>query len=313
MFFDRLILVFGLLLLLSFAHATWIWNPDTGWVNTKYDPQETAQILYRQATQLQSQGQYRDAAPIFQSIVVTYPNTPEAHKSVYEGAQCHYLAENYYDAYLLYEEYLRRNPRSEHTNDILAKEYEIGTILICGKVKPTAPLDFNVQSSAEEGAEILQKLIEAAPYANFADEAQLLVAAYYFKEEEYSLSQEHYQKVVKNYPKSEWAGFAQYQVAVCSRNQFRGLPYDAQHIDRSQQHLDDYFKKFSQDATMAQAQQCRQENLEMLATREWNVAQFYLKNDEIPAARIYLICLIQKYPQTKIADNARSLLQQLSK
>lgn len=305
----KLILVLGILA--SFVHATWIWDPNTGWVNTKYDPQETAKILYRQATQLQSQGQYRDAAPIFQSIVTIYPNTPEAHKSVYEGAQCHYLAENYYDAYLLYEEYLRRNPRSDRTNDILEKEYEIGTILIYGKVKPQTLLDFTVQSSGQEGVEILQKLVETSPYANFSDDAQLLIANYYFKLEEYRTAQEHYQKVVKDYPKSELAGFAQYQMAVCSRYEFRGLPYDARYLDQSQQHLDEYFKKFPRDSNMAQAQKYRQENLEMLAMREWNIAQFYLRHDEIPAARIYLVCLIEKYPQTKVADNARALLQQL--
>lgn len=305
--------IFCYLFVMPFVYATWLWNPDTGWINTKYDPQETAQVLYRQAIQLQSQKEYHAAAEIFQSILTVYPNTPEAHKSVYEGAQCHYLAENYYSAYLLYEEYLRRNPRSENTGDILVREYEIGTILIRGKGKPQTVLGFDVQSSGSQGAEILQKLVATAPYATFADSAQLTIANYYFKEEEYSVAYENYQKLAKDYPKSEWAGFAQYQTAICYHAQFRGLKYDPKLLNQSQQQLDDYFKKFGKDSYSEQAKKQYQDNLEMLATKEWNTAQYYLDHDDIPATRIYLLCLIQKYPETQVAKRADELLKELEK
>ncbi len=296
----------------TLAQATWVWNPETGWINTKYNPTEDAKVLYQQAQKLQQAREYAKAAELFQSIAKAFPNTPEAQKSLYEGAECHTLAENYYDAYIMYEEYRSQNPYSEKTNEILAKEYEIGCILIRGKASPTTVLGFAVLSSAPLGAEILQKIITDAPYISFADDAQLTIANYYFKEEDYFLATENYEKLVKEYPKSEWVNFAQYQIAICWTAQFKGIEYDVKCLRDAQRKLEEHDKKYPQSQYLSESQAQQQKIQDTLAQKELMVAQYYLDHDQIPGAKMYLMAIVQNFAGTPTAQKAQTLLQELN-
>ncbi len=290
--------------------ASWVWNPETGWINTKYDPQDTAQNLYQKAITLQQEKKYAEAVKVFNAIIETAPNTPEAKKSLYEAANSYYIIEKYYDAYTFYEEYLRQVPNNDKVVEILTKQYDIGIILVRGTKQSQDILDFEIQSSASLGIEILQHLIDKAAYINFADDAQLMIANYYFKNEEYQQAQIHYQKLLQNYPKSEWAGFAQYQISVCLSKQTRGPNYDVQPLQQSEKEIEKYFQTFKQDQYLQNSQNHLKKIREDMAQKELDIARYYLFQKQLPATRIYLICLIQNYGDTQVAKEAQKMLRE---
>ena len=334
----------------SFLWATWIWSPEVGWVNTKYDPQGTARSLYAQGQKLMEQKNYEEAAQIFQNITQLYPNTLESKNALYLGATCRFYAKDYYNSYLLYEKYIESYPDAENLAEILEKEYEIGSILIRSTAEDVSILGIGISSSSSLGVEILEKLLQNTPYLKFADDARCTIANYYFKELEYKLAQESYEKLIKEYPQSEWVGFAHYQIAACHFKQFRSISYDVQPLISAKekweeyikfrakeytknqplvsdkkleeylqkeeyiQQLEEYFqqeKYLQQDNQIQSAHQKRKEIIELLAQKELAAAKYYVDQEETRAAAIYLAYIMKKFKGTQTARQAELMMSKL--
>ncbi len=291
--------------------ATWVWNPEIGWINSKYDPQGTARSLYAQAQKLMEQKDYEQAAKIFHNITNLYPNSPEAKNALYAGAQCRFYAEDYYNSYLLYEEYISLYPDTEHLQEILEKEYEIGAILIRSPEKSTSLLGFKLSSPGAYGVEILEKLLQNAPYLKFADDARLTIANYYYKELEYKLAMENYEKLIQEYPKSEWLGFAHYQIAACHLKQFRSISYDKEPLMLAKEKFSGYLEKFPQGQQVQAAQEKKKEVIELLAQKELEVAKFYYDKGKEIAAILYLTYIMKKFEGTQTALQAKLMLSKI--
>jgi outer membrane assembly lipoprotein YfiO len=310
--FLGLVLFWGIFFLAS-INADWVWTPEVGWINTKYNQRANVPNSYKQGIKLMEQKQYNGALAVFKGIIQSYPYTPEGKNSLYLAGECEYKSENHYEAYLFYEEYFKQYPQTDRLQEILEKEYEIGTILIRGKGKKHGFLGIRLSSSAPRGAEILKKVIEAAPYKEFADDAQFTIANYYFKRGEYQEAQDAYTKLVKEYPKSEWREFAQYQIAICARRQFRGSPYDHEALLTAQKKLSEYFAQNPDGRQKEAAQKASQEIQEALAKKEFAVAMFYLDRDHTHSAKIYFRYIVKQFPGTKTAEQAKLMLVKLEK
>lgn len=304
------VIFFTLLILLpSLCWSTWIWSPEVGWINSKYDPQGTASSLYEQAQKMMEQKEYGQAAQIFQNITKMYPNSSQSKNSLYLAAKCRFYAEDYYASYLLYEEYISLYPDTENLQEILEKEYEIGAILIRSNTKSSSILSFS--SSATLGVEILEKLLQNAPYLKFADDARLTIANYYYKELEYKLAQENYEKLIQEYPKSEWVSFAHYQISACHLKQFQSIDYDSKPLVSAKEKLTEYLEKFPQGQQSQVAQEKKKEVIELLAQKELAVAKFYHNKGEKIATILYLAYIMKKFEGTQTAQQAKLMMSQI--
>ena len=288
----------------------WKWNPETGWINDKYNPRGQAQFLFSQAKQIEQKGQYEEAFVVFQKILENYPYTPEGKKALYLAAECQYKLQNYYEAYLLYQKYLDDYPKNEISKEILTKQYEIGSILIRGKGKKRSELGFRMLSSAPLGIEILEKLVETATYFKYASDAQLTIANYYFKEEEYQEAQINYKKVIKNYPESIWCSFAQYQIAKCSLAQFQGKYNDSQPLIQAREAFKKYTVNYPDGKEAKKVKEHQKKIHNLLAEKELVTAKFYKKKGYPFSAKIYLQNIIENFKDTPSAFEAKVLLSE---
>lgn len=368
------------------CHAQWVWTPETGWINNRYDPRADAQALYREAEKLLEKKNYRDAMTTLEKIVEQYPNLPEGKESLYVLGECCYILGDYYDAYLYYGKYHLIYPATPRIREILKKEYEIGRILIDGK-KYLFAMDIENRQSLERGetsrdlrrmfaghdcalsqdavvqteienqkwiiedgeqkyavvhekeelkvyregqsykvlgifsgnagaygVEILKKLLKISPHAEFADEAQMAIADHYFLEGEYLDAQENYLSLLDQYPKSVWCPLALYQMAMCSALQYSGPSYEREPLLKAEERLKEYRRKYQKTAAIRLNQK-----VDMLmaqvrdkqAKKEFMIAEYYLGQGEIAAAKIYLYTIVRGFPDTPTAKQAQKLLQRL--
>jgi outer membrane protein assembly factor BamD (BamD/ComL family) len=289
----------------------WVWTPEIGWINSRYDSRTMAQALYNQAKEAMAQQQYEEATTIFRRISEECPNVPEGRGACYQIAECQYALENYYEAYLAYEEYLKNYPQSPDLPKILDKEYEIGTILIQGKEQKRKVAVVSVLSSGSLGLEVLKKVIKVAPFAEFADDAMLLIGNYYLHQKEYLLAEEAYNRLIKEYPQSEWLSYAQYQMVMCALEQFRGLPYDPEFLLLAEKRVKEYITRYPEGSQSKLARQTYQEIRNTLAQKELEAALFYLDQGYEISARIYLAYIVQEFKETPTALVAKDVISRI--
>ncbi len=288
-------LIFVLFLFSSFTWADWVWTSETGWINTRYNPRGNAQSILESGQKQREQKRPRQAVDDFSLVFENYPNTPEAEKSLWLAAETEYESNRFYEAHLLYEKYLSRYPGTNKRPQVLERQYKIGSGLIRSEDNETQ----------EAGVDILAKIIQASPYAVFSDDAVITIANYYFKKEMFLEAEESYTKLVKEYPKSEWHGFAQYQTAMCSLKRFRGLYYDPEPLRLAEEKLGKYFSDHKDGTQAESAIKKRGEVRGKLAEKEWQTALYYLNKDQVLSARIYLRHIVKKFPETQMARKAQ--------
>lgn len=284
----------------------WVWSPGTGWINTKYNPRESAKTLYVKAEQFMKVKNYEKAVETYNRIVLLYPNTPEAKQALYTSAKCYFKLQQYLEAYLVYEKYIEKYPKTDKLQEILKEEYEIGAILVQGKKKGEA-----IPSTAPMGVEVLEKIVQKSPFAHFSDDALIIIANYYYKIQEYEEAQGIYLKVTRNYPKSEWHEVAQYQIAMCSLRQYRGISYDIEALHTTKKKLKEYSITHPEGRLKNMADKKKQEVEELLCKKELSIAEFYIFKGKIRSAKIYLQYIIKQFEGTQSAKRAKYLLTKL--
>lgn len=298
-----------LFLLITSSYASWIWDPDHGWMNSKYAPKENAQQQWKLALQQKEAKEYDEAAELFYQLHKSYPFTPEGQNALALAAECMTLDEEYYQAYLYWEEYIKTYPKSEKMPEILQKEYELGAKLVRDKDDGINLSGFKILSSAEDGIEILKKLVQNSPFLDFIDDAQLLIANYYFKTEEYKLARAEYEKLINDYSKSEWCSFAQYQIANCYWKEFRGTEFDIEILQSAKSKFEEYLQKYPDNQQAIEAKENIKKIWELMAHKQLEIAEYYIYQEKNHAARLYLQWIILKYPDTNSAAQAKLLMK----
>jgi outer membrane assembly lipoprotein YfiO len=293
------------------VYAEWVWVPEIGWVNSRYNRRAVAQELFNKGKQEMAQKNYDEAVSLFNKVVSDHPTVPESKEALYLFSDCLTAQGSYYEAYLICEEYLEKYPDSSLLPQILKKEYELGTLLLQGKGHRRKMLGIGMLSSVSLGQDILNKVIKASPYADFADDAYIAMADYHFAEREFPEAQEIYKKIIKEYAQSEWLPYAQYQLALCAMEQFRGFPYEREPLLLAEKRLQEYFIKYPNGSQMEQARQKHKEVRNLLAQKEVETALFYVDQGLWHSAKICLVYAVKEYSDTPTALRAKWILSEV--
>lgn len=305
--------IFALLccLIMPIVRAEWVWVDEIGWVNSRYDRRAVAQELFGKGKQQMTEKNYDAALAFFRQVVSDHPTVPESKESMYLIGECLASQDAHYEAYLAYEEYLQKYPDSTLLPQILKKEFELGKLLIEGKGRKRKILGIGMLSSQSWGVEILKKVIKASPYAEFADDAHITLADYYFAEREFADAQDTYNKISKEYAQSEWVPYAHYQLAMCAFSQFHGFPYEREPLLVAEKRFNDYFVKYPNGSQIEQARQKHKQVRDLLAQKEVEIALFYIDQELWHSAKIYLAYVIKEYADTPTALRAKWILSEM--
>jgi outer membrane protein assembly factor BamD len=129
----------------------------------------------------------------------------------------------------------------------------------------------------------------------------------------YYEAEEAFNKVISNYPDSEWAPAAKFQIADCRSLVSRGPDYD----QGAAKEAKEKFEEFVKDHPDAVLSQKAEQNIIKLQEKEaegnYKIAVFYEKQKAYEAAKIYYNDLINNYPNSVWAAKAMERLQVMEK
>ena len=239
----RIILCFCIIFALSVnsAYSFWIWTPKSGkWVNPKNLPKDTPKEQFDYAKSFYDEKKYEDAIREFKKLLKAYPKSFEASESQYYLGVVEEERDNLYGAYLAYQKVIDKYPFSERIKDIIEKEYRIAEKFIAGYKRKALGVTLPVEDSS---IEILTKVVENSTYGPLAPKAEYKLGLVLKGLQRYYEADDAFNKVISNYPDSEWVEPSKFQIAACRAAVSRGPDYDQGAMQEAKQKFEEFVKE----------------------------------------------------------------------
>jgi outer membrane protein assembly factor BamD len=293
------------------AYSFWIWTPKSGkWVNPKNVAKESPKEQLDYALGFYNEKKYEEALREFKKLLKEYPKSFEASESQYCLGLIEESRQNYYEAYLAYQKLIDKYPFSERIKDVIERQYDIAGKFMSGYKRKALGISLPVENPA---IEIYNKVIENSTYGPFAPKAQYKLGLVLKGLQRYFEAEDAFDKVIANYPDSEWAEPAKFQIASCRAAMARSPEYDQGAAGEAKQKFEDFVREHP-DAVLSQEAEANIASLnEKEAEAYFNTARFYEKQKASKAAKIYYESVINNYPESVWAAKSLSALQGMEK
>lgn len=290
--------------------AELVWTPQDGWFRPGSAIAATPESLHANADLAFDAKAYTDAAVGYEMLVSRYPGYEKYDAVLVRKLEAEYLARDFDAALETVDIVLNRDPDPETLLKVVRRKYEIGSAFLTGVKRSILGIPF---SAGSYGAEILDSVVQRYPYLPFSDDALFRVAEYYFGRKQYAEAEFVYEKLIEDYPQSDWVGLAEYQIGVAAMRRLKGVEYDIAPLDKAERYFKRYLSNHPGGDRADETRVLLDRVDELRADRLYRVAQFYLRLEKSKSASLYLQRILRDHPSAPTAKKARADLQQLAK
>lgn len=307
------LLIFLLLFLVPVkcAYPYWIWTPKTGkWINPKNAVKTTPKEQFEFAKLFYDQKKYEDARREFKRLIKSYPKSFEASESQYYLGLIEEALDNLYEAFQAYQKVIDKYPFSERIQEIVEREYNIAEKFITGYKPKGLKLSLPVEDPA---IEILTKVIENSTYGTLAPKAEYKLGLVLKGLLRYYEAEDAFNKVISNYPNSEWVEPAKYQIASCRAAISKGPEYDQGAAKEAKEKFEEFVRENPSAVLSKEAEKNIDQLKEKEAKANYDIGRFYEKQKAYQAAKVYYNAVIENNPKSIWAANSLERLRILEK
>ena len=291
------------------SYAYWIWTPKTKkFINPKYSAKSTPQEQFEFAKSFYDLKSYDEATREFKKLLKVYPKAKEAAEGQYFLGRIEEERGNLYEAYEAYQHVIDKYPFSERIQEINEREFKIAEDFMSGVKRKALGVPLPVDNPA---IEIYGKIVENSTYGPLAPKAQYKLGLLLKSLARFGEAEDAFDKVIKNYPESEWAVAAKFQLASCRAESSQGPEYDQGTTKEAKQQFEEFLRDHPDAVLSKQAEENVLKLQEKEAEGAYGIAVFYEKQKAWDAARIYYNELVTNYPGSKWAAKAVERLQVL--
>ncbi|MFA5088180.1 MAG: outer membrane protein assembly factor BamD [Candidatus Omnitrophota bacterium] len=309
--FKYIIFISILLLNPRPAFSSWIWTPETNrWVNPKYSVKDTPKEQLEYALGFFAAQDYKQASDELNKLIKYYPRAREAPEAQFYLGLILEEQGQFYKAFKSYQLIIEKYPFSERSADIVKRQYEIGNKLMEGGgrnkfVNMIVGGDYDV-------VEIFRMVIKNAPYGALAASAQYKIGLYLQGKEMFQEARDEFEKTINDYPDSDWAKAAKYQIAISDAKRSTDPQYDQQITKTAVQELKNFVKEYPDAELSGQAQAQIDSLREKEAENNFLIARFYEKQKNYESAKIYYGVIVKDYQNTSWSAKALGKIQEIN-
>jgi outer membrane protein assembly factor BamD len=252
--------------------------------------EKVAQTLYNSAIAAENAGKVGRAIKIYEKIVLRHPLCPAASESAFRWGKLLEKDDEVLEAFEAYDAILVKYPASPHYAEAMQRQEIIATQAAEGQINNSF-IGFKIRVSLKKSAEMLAKVRQNAPRAISAEKAQYTIGKIYQSRgnqtNEAALAINAFRELTRDFPDSQYAPDAQYQIGEILLGQSKKGNQDSANLDRAKRAFEDVLIRYptSKQAKMAKAQ------IAKLASgniqRSFEIAEFYRKKGQISSALVY--------------------------
>ena len=307
------IIIFSLtavLLVVNTAEAYWIWTPETKkFVNPKYAVKDSPKEQFDWAMSFYNGKDFQRAAAEFGKLAKQYEFSEYASKAQYHVGLCYENMQKYYIAFENYQKTIDNFPQIANTDEILAREYNIGNIYL-NKPSPKV-LKTDIMAPLDRAVEIFKKVVSNAPYGKYAEDAQFKLGQALKKSERYEDAVEAFHRLAEDYPNSKFIAQAMFEEADCAYKASLMPAYDAASTDNAIKTFEKFVSKNKDAELSKEADKTMKRLKDNVAEKSFRTAEFYESQGKKDAAIIYYQDVIDSYPNSFFASRAKAKIEAL--
>lgn len=294
------------------AKAFWVWTKDTGkWVNPRYVAKETAEEQFQWALEFYEAKDFIRAIEEWRKLIKNFPGSGLASEAQYHIGLAYQGLGEHYDAFLSYQKVLEDYPQNKRVKEIIEKEYQMANLFYTARKSKLSGI--GIPSKREKSIEIFRKVIENAPYGDYAVLARYKIGSYYMDSGRYQEAISEFEKVIDDYPSSELLDDAKFQMALCFFKIHLRQEYDQEALDKAIGELEDFLEMHPSSNMVGEAQRILTELNEKKAEHAYKIAQFYERQGVIDSAVVYYKEVRDEYSNTSWAGKALERLIAIEK
>ena len=294
------------------AEAQWTWTPQTGrFVNIKRMPKETAELQLEYVRSLMLEGDYRKAMRESDKFMEYYGDDTLADENLYLRGEIQMSRNNLMTAAKSFQQLIAAHPDTDRYHDAIAKQYEIGDLYYAkGEQLATKRFRLFKKRPYKRAAEVYTMVVDNQPFTPEAAEAQYKIGLCHYARKEYIDAAFEYQRVVEDYAASEWVNDASYGLALCYYKASLPPAYDQTPSELTISSIDEFASRYPDDERLPELQEKRVKMRESVAQQRLDIARFYEKRREYPAAKLYYEMLANDFADTEAAKAATEWLNE---
>lgn len=294
----------------TIASAYWVWTPETKkFLNPKYAVKDSPKEQYDWAMSFYEAKDYQRAANEFDKLTKNYEFSEYAGKAQYYVGLSYENMGKYYLAFQAYQKAIDNFPHIDNIDEIIARQFNIANIYE-GKATPKV-LGTDIMTPTDRVVEIYRKVVENAPYGKLADTSLFNMGEVLKKAERYDEAVLAFQKILDEYPDSQFTERARYEVAYCAYKSSLKPAYDQESTDKAIKAFSEFSQENKDDLLTKEADKTIQRLKDKAAEKSLLTAQFYEKIHKKESAIIYYKDIIDRYPDCSYVNMAKKKIEDL--
>lgn len=307
-----IILAVSFLFFAETSSAFWLWSPkDSTFENPKYATKDTPEEQYDWAMSFFDNKEFERSAEEFLRLTSTFRDSDYAPEAQYYAGRSYEEAGKYWFAYENYQKTVEKYPYTRRMDEIIEREFNIANIFQ-SKENPKV-MDLELDMSLEKAVTIYRKIVETSAFGVYADKSLYKMAECYRRLRKYGEAIDAYDKLITDYPTSDLAGDAKYQLASTTYEASLDPEYDQESTDKALQK----FEKISQTTAVPTLATEAEKAIGVLRGKKADslikVAEFYEKQGKPGSALIYYKDVAKQFPDTNAAKKAGEKIEALEK
>ena len=152
--------------------------------------------------------------------------------------------------------------------------------------------------------DIFRTVIKNAPYGKLAAPAQYKIGLYLMEKKLYQEARDELEKVINDYPESEWAKAAKYQIAVADSMRSTEAQYDQRITKAAVEEFEEFVEIYPDAELTKDAKDQINQLREKEAENNFVIAEFYEKQKNYKAAKMYYQTVVEDYGNSRWASKA---------
>lgn len=292
------------------GYAYWIWSPESGkFVSSESATQDQANELFQFATNFQNEKQYDRAIEEYQNLIRKYPTSEMAGEAQYQVGLIYEEQEEYSKAFEAYKKLTDNYPQTKHLEDVAERLFKIANLYLAGRKEKV--MGVSVKSGNAKAVDILQHIVKMAPYSKYGDQAQFHIGLAYKQMRQYTNAIQAFQKLIDDYPNSTLLDDARYQLADTSYEYSKRSARDERVMDEAIENVSAFLERYPESNMTEKVAQLRKDINERDAEKNYEIAIFYEKENELESAALYYGDVVKRHPETEHGKKAAQKLEVL--
>jgi len=298
----------GIILSSSFSYAFWVWTPKgEGAVNPKFATKDSPREQFDWAMRFFEQGDFNQAAEEFARLTKQYPDSVLAPEAQYYAGRSYEELGKYYFAFQNYQKTVEIYPYTKRMEEIIEREYNIANIF---QSKETSKLmNVELSEALTRAVDVYGKVVENSPFGEYADKALYRTAECYRRLQNYDKALESYERIVNDYPESDFGAEAKYQLAYTRYEASLDPEYDQERTEKALEEFKYISRTTPIPGIAKEAGKMLVELEDRKAESMLKIAEFYERQNRYESALVYYRDVAERMPATSAAKQAEERIK----